>query len=371
MLEANDIGHGGSGRNVGLVNAGLWLPPESVVKRLGNTVGERLNRELGEGPALVFALIDRYQIECEALRNGTLHLAHSASGLRELEIRHRQLSALGAPVALHRRVATGELTGTTYYQGALQDRRAGTIQPLAYARGLALAAQSHGARLFCHTPVQTLSRRGRQWHMVSAKGQVTADQVIIASNGYADSLWPGLQKTILPIHFFQCATEPLSTSQNAQVLPERHGCWDTQRLMMSMRKDRDGRLIFGSIGPAGADGDALLRAWSERMRKRLFPDLGVQSWRHCWHGRIAFTPDHIPRLHQLAPGAMTCIGYNGRGIAPGTLCGKAMAHLICGGSIKEFPLPVAPLRPVVLNRLRASLVDAAARLIHFGQGRTT
>ena len=28
LLEANDIGYGGSGRNVGLVNAGLWLPPK-------------------------------------------------------------------------------------------------------------------------------------------------------------------------------------------------------------------------------------------------------------------------------------------------------------------------------------------------------
>lgn len=27
VLEARDIGYGASGRNVGLVNAGLWLPP--------------------------------------------------------------------------------------------------------------------------------------------------------------------------------------------------------------------------------------------------------------------------------------------------------------------------------------------------------
>ena len=28
LLESERIGYGGSGRNVGLVNAGLWLPPK-------------------------------------------------------------------------------------------------------------------------------------------------------------------------------------------------------------------------------------------------------------------------------------------------------------------------------------------------------
>jgi glycine/D-amino acid oxidase-like deaminating enzyme len=370
VLEAGTIGHGGSGRNVGLVNAGLWLPPDKLEKKLGKAVGERLNRVLGAGPELVFGLIEKYQINCEALRNGTLHLAHSAAGLRELESRHRQLSALGAPVTLHQRTASRELTGTAYYHCALQDRRAGTIQPLAYAHGLALAAQSQGARVFCRTPVQTLIRQGQHWQLNSPGGQVTADQVIIASNGYTDSLWPGLENTIIPIHFFQCATEPLSARQSAQVLPERHGCWDTGTLMMSMRKDLRGRLIFGSIGPTTGSDDGLLRGWSERMRVRLFPQLGPQTWTHVWHGRIAFTTDHLPRMHQLAPGVMTCIGYNGRGIAPGTLFGKAMAQLICGAPIEEFPLPVAPLRPILFNRLRALLTDKTARAVHFGQGRS-
>ena len=35
VLEAETIAHGGSGRNVGLVNAGLWLPPDDVVAVVG------------------------------------------------------------------------------------------------------------------------------------------------------------------------------------------------------------------------------------------------------------------------------------------------------------------------------------------------
>jgi len=35
LLEAKEIGFGGAGRNVGLVNAGLWLMPEEVEKKVG------------------------------------------------------------------------------------------------------------------------------------------------------------------------------------------------------------------------------------------------------------------------------------------------------------------------------------------------
>ena len=46
-LEAVEIGFGGAGRNVGLVNAGMWLAPDEIVKRLGANYGERLLNLLG------------------------------------------------------------------------------------------------------------------------------------------------------------------------------------------------------------------------------------------------------------------------------------------------------------------------------------
>ena len=49
VLEAQSIGYGGSGRNVGLVNAGLWLPPQDVRAKMGEARGAALVR----GPAIV------------------------------------------------------------------------------------------------------------------------------------------------------------------------------------------------------------------------------------------------------------------------------------------------------------------------------
>ncbi|MBM3567041.1 MAG: FAD-binding oxidoreductase, partial [Alphaproteobacteria bacterium] len=75
LLEAGAVGHGGSGRNVGLVNAGLWLPPEDVERAMGRAAGRRLNDALAAGPDLVFSLIETHRIVCDARRAGTLHVA--------------------------------------------------------------------------------------------------------------------------------------------------------------------------------------------------------------------------------------------------------------------------------------------------------
>src|SRR6218665_456025 len=66
-------GLGAAGRNVGLVNAGAWLPPDELPRRLGQTYGRRLLQTLGAGPDLVFDIIGRPRIDCAAVRHWDLH----------------------------------------------------------------------------------------------------------------------------------------------------------------------------------------------------------------------------------------------------------------------------------------------------------
>ena len=72
LLESETIGFGGSGRNVGLVNAGLWLPPKKIISILGKKQGEKLISALGSAPDLVFSIVEENQIKCDPKRNGTL-----------------------------------------------------------------------------------------------------------------------------------------------------------------------------------------------------------------------------------------------------------------------------------------------------------
>ena len=140
LLEAEYSGFGGSGRNVGLTNAGLWINPEDVERSIGKRYGERLNDFLSAAPDMVYDLIDEHNIECDAVRNGTLHLAHSEAGLKAIEERAWQINARGGSVMLLDKAQTYKLTVAENYLGAIHDMRAGTIQPLEYCHGLMKAA---------------------------------------------------------------------------------------------------------------------------------------------------------------------------------------------------------------------------------------
>src|SRR5699024_3102433 len=122
------FGFGGAGRNVGLINAGMWVMPDDFPKELGPQYGERLLELLGNGPYLVRDLIDRHNISCELERNGTLHLAVGDEGLKELAERAAQWQKRGAPVSLLDAAETERRVGSAAYAGSMLDMRAGTLQ---------------------------------------------------------------------------------------------------------------------------------------------------------------------------------------------------------------------------------------------------
>ncbi|MGB1258277.1 MAG: NAD(P)/FAD-dependent oxidoreductase, partial [Thiolinea sp.] len=342
VLEAEKIGFGGSGRNVGLVNAGLWLPPQDVRKQLGDKYGTEFVRILGDAPAYVFSLIERYQMQCEPTQTGTIHAAHSLQGYDDLARRAEEWQRLGANVDLLSKEQANEKIGSKVFYGGLLDHRAGTINPMGYVRGLARAAQNEGAQIRTSARVIKLEQVGQQWRLHTERGVITANKVVLGTNAYSDDLWPGLKQTFTRIHYFQLATDPLG-DKAAHILRERQGLWDTGKIMFSVRRDAFGRIIIGSMGRIVGGQQGLSVFWAKRNIKRLFPELGTVDIEKAWFGQIAMTPDHLPRIHRLAPGLYTPIGYNGRGITPGTIFGRAMAELLDGGDEAELPLPVSEL----------------------------
>ncbi|MEM1266279.1 MAG: FAD-binding oxidoreductase [Pseudomonadota bacterium] len=355
VIEAAGIGNGGSGRNVGLVNAGVWHPPAKVRQALGPTYGDRFLKFFGDGPQTVFDLIERHQIRCAATRTGTLHAAHAPRGMVDLQARHDAWAAMGAPVTLLNRADMAEMAGTRVFFGGLLDRRAGTINPMAYCRGLARAAVAAGARIATNAPVTGLRREGTGWRVDTAQGVITSRTVVLATNAYTDGLWPGLAQSFTPIHYFHLATEPLGDA-GAHILPGQQGLWDTGRIMVSVRRDAEGRLLLGSMGRARG---ALTRKWGARQIARLFPELGQVAIEDVCDGRIALTPDHLPRICELDQGLYTAIGYNGRGITTGTLFGRSLAGLISGEDPADLPLPVMPLPKLGRMGVMAHAYEAA------------
>ena len=367
LIEAGEIPSGGSGRNVGLVNAGLWIPPDDICQALGEQDGERANAILGGAPAEVFGLIERHGIECDATRTGTLHLAHNAKGERELVRRIEQFQQRGAPVELLEGEACRHKVGTRRIRRALLDHRAGTINPAAYTRGLARAAASVGARLHEHSGATGIMRQGSDWRVITAEGSVTAPRLVIATNAYTEDHWNQVRQHFFPGHFFQVASHPLPDEIAGDILPERQGAWDTRMVLSSMRRDAEGRLILGSLGKGEGRPQAYVRGWADRVQRHYFPQLGQVDWECTWTGRVAFTPDHTLRLFEPAPGILAACGYNGRGVTTGTVVGKGFAHYLIHGEDALMPLPLRVPKPVRAKPLWSSTYEGGFTLYHTGQ----
>jgi glycine/D-amino acid oxidase-like deaminating enzyme len=370
VLESSDVGFGGSGRNVGLVNAGMWVTPDEVESTLGPPYGGRLLAELGDAPRLVFELIERHGIECEAQRRGTLHCALGRGGLTDLERRARQWSRRAAPVELLGAAETAAKLGTGIYAGSLWDHRAGTIQPLAYARGLARAALAAGARIFTGSPVLSTRRDGSEWLVAAERGSVRASWILAATDAYTTGPWAAIAREQIPLPYFNLSTAPLDPALLAALLPERQGAWDTQAVLNSFRLDASGRLIFGSIGALEGAGRHIHMRWARRAVQRIFPQLGAARFERAWYGTIGMTADRLPRFHELAPQAIAFCGYNGRGIAPGTAFGRLAAEYITGERGKDdLPLPLTALRPRPLRGMRQAMYSLGSQAVHWVQAR--
>ncbi len=358
LLEAQDAGWGASGRNGGQVNPGLKPDPDVVERDHGPDLGARMNALAGGAPDFLFELIARLGIRCEARRNGTLRVAvrrRHAAGIRATA---EQLARRGAPVRYLDGAELGMLIGSDRYCGGMLDRRGGDLNPLSFARGLARAAIAAGARLHGGTRVLDVTRSGAAWRARTVSGSVTADRLVLATNGYTDALWPDLERSVVPLFGAIAATAPLPEAAARRVLPSRAVVYESGAITVYYRVDAANRLLIGGRGPQREIGDARSLGHLLRYARTLWPALGESPWTHAWGGRLAMTIDHYPHVHEPAPGVSICLGYNGRGVALGTRLGAALARRILEPG-SPFDMPITDMKTIALHGLWPLGVRAA------------
>ena len=361
VLEAREIGFGGSGRNGGQVIPGLKHDPSDLLRMFGPEEGQRLI-DFAKGTAdAVFELIDKHAMNVPRARQGWIQGAHTPAALQLAGRRASDWQAQGVAARQLDRGETARLLGTDKYLGGWLDPRGGGVQPLSYVRELARAAQAAGVVIHTDSPVTQLAQVNGKWQASTARGvHAAAERVVMCTNGYTDDLWPGLRKTIINANSFQVATEPLPEAVRKTILPEGHVSSDARNLLLYYRLDHAGRLLMGGRGTfrepdAGQPGD-----WShlEHVVAKLFPQAAGVPMAYRWCGHVAITRDYLPHLHEPAPGLLIDIGCQGRGVGLQTRMGQALAQYIATGDKKALPVQPSDMRPFPLYGLRRLYVSA-------------
>ncbi len=351
LVEAHRMAWGASGRNAGFVVPNFAKVDPDSVRAANGAAGERLIAMAAGSSDLVFDLIGRHRIDCDAQQVGWIQPSHSDAAFTRAQSSVRQWSALGRPVELLDAASVRALTGVSGWRGGWIDRSGGVLNPVGYARGLATAASKAGARLHEQSPVITLQRQGTDWVATTPGGSVRARRVILATNAYAGRLWPRLGRSFFPLRVFQVATGPLPLAVRARLLPGGQAVSDSRRNLFTFRFDAQNRLISGGMHVLSVGADARVpRAIHRRLARFLdLPDLPPLAF--SWSGMASVMPDFLPRLVELGPGLIAGFACNGRGIAMSTAMGRELAGWAAGRDISALAIPVRSLTTIPFHGL--------------------
>ncbi len=277
VLEAQRVGWGASGRNGGQIGVGQRVDQPELERLAGETLA-REAWEIGlDAARLVRELVTKHAIPC-ALKPGVMYVNHRRRYDRHSRDYAEHMRArYGHEVAYLPPEEVAQRLGASGIHGGTLDMAGGHLHPLAYARGLAFAALSAGARI--HEGSEALEIDGTT--VRTARGAVRADRVIVACNGYLGGLLPEVAGKVMPINNFVLATEPLSEDRARSLIRDDVAVADSRFVVNYFRLSEDRRMLFGGGESYGWKFPQDLKGLVRGKMLKLFPQLSDVRGHPC------------------------------------------------------------------------------------------
>ncbi len=327
VLEAQRVGFGASGRNGGQVGSGQRLDQIDLERIAGRENARRLWDIAEDAKALVATLITDHAMPV-TLYPGVAHACWTAAQVRAshayAEKLHRDYGYPHLEPLDHAGIRA--LIGSDAYHGGEVDWGAGHLHPLNFALGLAAAAVKAGVRVHERTEVHRITP-GPNPVVYGNHGQVQADHVILACNGYLGGLDRKVSAKVMPINNFIIATEPLG-DRAKDILARPIAVADSKFVVNYWRLSEDSRLLFGGGETYGYRFPGDIAATVLKPMLEVYPQLKGTRIDHAWGGTLAITMNRLPCFTRPQPNVMSASGYSGHGVALATMAGKIMADAV-------------------------------------------
>lgn len=347
VLEREEAGFGGSGRNAGHCTPTFthYSLPE-LRGMLGEPWAERLIERQTRANDRVSAMIRDYQINCEWVQNGYVMGAPHRSALDEIRRKVETYNAVGARTRLIDGHEVAAITGSPRFHGGWLHEEAGHLNPLSYARGLAGAVLQEGGRIFTGSAALSCDRHaGGGWEVRTKQGHVIADKVIFTTGAYTVGGWPKLDRTFKIQRVFVAATQVLSEETRRTVLPRNTTIHDGRGDIFVYKYNAEGRIVASMfpMGRRGRDMAYTRQVMSDRL-KWLHPQIREEiRWDYFWFGELDMQYRTVPRFYDLAPGVVALTGLSGRGVPTGSMLGSILSEWALGKPQNELALKLEPL----------------------------
>jgi len=356
LCEAGRLGCGASGRNGGQLGTGQrqWVEELEPIYGFERTKALFDLAEDAKAHLLQFADVHNIDVDYQA---GQLSVVHKKRYVDSYQA-HVEVMARFGYDKLHFMGAqeTAARLGSNRYFAGVRDSGTGHIHPLKFLLGTAKAAQAAGAKLYEHTAVTAIEQHPNKILLRTNQGTVSAQKILIATNGMGGKLERVSAARVLPIRSFIGATEPLD--KNLSILPQAQAVDDSRFVVRYWRKTPDNRLLFGGSEAYGSRNRSMEEAVRAQLRE-VYPQLEKIKFEHIWGGTVGITVQRLPFIRQVAPNIVFCGGYSGHGVMLSHYCGKLYADSLLG-----WPEPLRLLQDLKISRfpggkLRAPLLFLA------------
>lgn len=340
LLESGRVAGEASGRNGGQCNNGTAHDYGALSARFGKDVAKAYYRVHCDAVDMVERITREEGIDCAFNRCGRVKLAAKPHHYDKLARAHDLLAAeVDQNVRLVPPESIREEIGSDAFHGALIQTTSAQLHPGRFGVGLAEAAARSGATIHENAEVTGLDRLASGWRVTTPKGQLVADQLLVATGGApAAAPFGFFRRRIVSVGSFIIATQPLEPSLTDQLLPNRRNYVTSRNIGNYFRLTNDNRLIFGGRARfAISDPRSDLKSGHilEQTMGQIFPELRGVGIDHIWGGMVDLTADRLPRAGEH-DGLFYSMGYSGHGVQMATYMGQMMARVM-GGETKANP----------------------------------
>jgi len=324
VLEAGCVAGAASGRNTGFVLPGFHEDIDSMVERIGLDHTKRLWALSEEGLEYVRRTIDDTGMPGVDPVPGWLRVSKTDND-REIRAEVERLRWIGANAEYWPTERVREVLRNPRYFSAVHFPNAFHIHPLNYALGLAVAAESAGARIYEETPALSIDPAGVRKRIVTANARVRAPHVVLAGNVGLGELMPQLAATLLSITTFVMVTEPLGPQLHELIrfhggISDANGPDNHYRIVDGDRLQWSGRMRVWPAKPR------IAARGLKRDILRNFPDLGSVEIAHLWSGTLGRAVHRMPQIGELEPGLWIASGFGGHGLNTTAMAGGLIAR---------------------------------------------
>jgi glycine/D-amino acid oxidase-like deaminating enzyme len=334
VLERDTVAFGASGRNGGMATTGLSIGFRDAIARYGFPTASALFLAYNDAIDSVEKLVGEEGIDCHFARTGKMTLAAKPAhydGLRKTR------DVLAERLGYETHVVPGNEIrseiGSDYYHGAMVDPKGAGLHVGKFTRGLAESAARVGAQIHEKARVDEVVRLGGTRHEVlTSRGTVTADQVLVATSGYTARPFRWMQRRIAPVGSFIIVTEPLGKEVCDELLPNRRMASDSKNLLYYFRITPDHRLLFGGrarFAMSNPQSDEKSGRILREAMVSVFPQLARARVDYCWGGLVDMSLDRMVHAGEH-DGLYYSLGYSGHGVQMATYMGRQMAAYMNG-----------------------------------------